>query len=267
MSSQRNLRLFIVILGLLLTIGCNTSEIYIDGVDVGELETETEIVELGRAEEVRVHLQFNAGELQVNGGADALMEAEFTYNVADWKPELEYDVNDDQGRLSVRQPRVKGFDIGNDAVYTWDIAFNEDVPMNLRIEFGAGAAEINVGDLHVTSLDVDLGAGDVAIDLSGNTTLTDLEFDMGAGESKLDLTGNWDHDVDADIQGGIGTTTLYLPSDIGVLVNVTKGLGSITAHGLEKVGDNYVNAAYDEADVVLEITIQAGIGEIVLEAE
>jgi hypothetical protein len=39
-----------------------------------------------------------AGELQVGGAADALMEADFSYNVADWKPEVDYDVSSNNRR-------------------------------------------------------------------------------------------------------------------------------------------------------------------------
>lgn len=41
----------------------------------GQLQTETEAVELGGAERVAVQLQMGGGKLIVDGGADALMEA------------------------------------------------------------------------------------------------------------------------------------------------------------------------------------------------
>ena len=43
------------------------------------------------------------------------------------------------------------------------------------------------------------------------------------------------------------------------------GLGKINAEGLERVGDAYVNAAYGESDVTLNVDVQAGVGEINLE--
>jgi hypothetical protein len=42
---------------------------------------------------VRAHLAMRAGGLNV-AAADALMEGDFSFNVADWKPKVNYEVND-----------------------------------------------------------------------------------------------------------------------------------------------------------------------------
>ena len=57
---------------------------------LGELQTESQSVELGGVESVRVELDMGAGELDVAGGADGLLDAGFTYNVAGYKPEVSY---------------------------------------------------------------------------------------------------------------------------------------------------------------------------------
>jgi uncharacterized protein DUF2154 len=47
---------------------------------------ESQAVDLENAQSVRADLRMGAGELNLTGGAHALMEADITYNVADWKP-------------------------------------------------------------------------------------------------------------------------------------------------------------------------------------
>jgi hypothetical protein len=47
-------------------------------------------VDLKDARSVGADLRMGAGELNVTGGTDALMEADFAYNVADWKPDVSY---------------------------------------------------------------------------------------------------------------------------------------------------------------------------------
>ena len=67
------------------------------------------------------------------------------------------------------------------------------------------------------------------------------------------------------MQGGFGQTTLRLPKDIGVHVTVNKAFGQINASGLDQRDDAYVNEAYGQSDITLEISVQAGVGQINLE--
>jgi hypothetical protein len=93
---------------------------------------------LGDAEAVRVEINMAAGELDVAGGADGLLEADFTYNVAELKPQVEY-----RGRtLTVSTPDV---DVGTSSLwdlddyrYEWDLRLNDDVAMEMSVGVGAG---------------------------------------------------------------------------------------------------------------------------------
>jgi hypothetical protein len=54
------------------------------------MKRESQVVDLKDARSVGADLRMGAGELNVTGGTDALMEADFAYNVADWKPHVSY---------------------------------------------------------------------------------------------------------------------------------------------------------------------------------
>ncbi|NBD36629.1 MAG: hypothetical protein GVY30_11610 [Chloroflexi bacterium] len=256
---------------LLITLGCSIATgLNFDTVEIGEVQTKTETVELGGAEDVRVSVKMGAGELSIEPSEEDnshLMDAEFTYNVASWEPRVSYEINDDRGRLSIRQPNTDEFVMNGGLRYEWDLRFRDDVPLSLRIECGAGDSTLDLGGLDIPRLDMKLGAGNANVDFNGNTSLERLEFDLGAGDLDLDLTGDWEHDVDVDIQGGIGKTNLLLPKEIGVRVDITQGVGDIETLGLRKRGGDYVNEAYENADEIIEITIQAGIGAIKMEVE
>lgn len=268
---NENARMGLIAAILLITLGCSiATNLNFNTVETGEVRTKTETVELGDAEDVRVTIKMGAGELRIapsEMGAEDLVEAAFTYNVAAWEPRVSYEVNDDRGRLTIRQPNTDEFSMGGNLRYEWDLRFRDDVPLTLRIECGAGDSELDLGGLDIPRLDMKLGAGNANVDLSGNISLERLEFDLGAGDLNLDLTGDWEHNVDVDIQGGIGKTTLRLPKDIGVRIDVTQGIGDIETLGLQKRGGDYVNEAYEDADEIIEITIQAGIGAIKMEVE
>ena len=86
--------------------------------EVGELQTETRSVDPENADSVQANVRIALGELNVSGGADGLMEADFAYNVADWQPEANYEVVGDTGERTVEQQGLReGIptrDVGNE---------------------------------------------------------------------------------------------------------------------------------------------------------
>jgi hypothetical protein len=60
---------------------------------VGKMQHDSKSVDPKNAQSARAELRMGAGELNLTGGADALMEGEFSYNVSDWKPKVSYDVS------------------------------------------------------------------------------------------------------------------------------------------------------------------------------
>jgi len=237
------------------------------GVRVGDLQTKSQTVELGGADSVDVEIQMGAGELDVSGGASELLDATFTYNVEELNPQATYD----GGMLVVKDSDVKEgirslFDL-DEYRNEWDLTFNDDVPMEMRIDLGAGRSNLALGTLALNSLNIKGGAGEVDLDLSGSQELSRLDFDMGAGTVTIDLTGDWQNDLDARLSGGLGEITLRLPGNVGVRVNVETGIGGVDASGLTKDGDTYTNDAYGVSDVTLLLDVEGGVGQIYLEVE
>jgi len=232
-KNSKGIALLAMVAILLAVSGCG------GGVRVGELRTESETVELGGATSVRVEIEMAAGDLDVSGGAAKLLEADFTYNVAELKPIVDFSGS----TLSVRTP--PDVRVGADSLldlqdyrYKWDLRFNDDVPMEMQVGFGAGSTNLRLGTLSLTRLNV---AG-------------------GAGAVTLDLTGDWQNDLEATIEGGLGKRTLILPANVGVRVKVEVGVGGVDAPGLTKEGEYYVNDAYGQSDVTLYIQVEGGVG-------
>ena len=211
-------------------------------VHTGPMQTENISVPMGAAKSVHAHLKMAAGELDVSGGSSKLLEGKISYNVPEWKPDLSYSVNNDSGSLMVMQPEQGHTTMGG-AKYTWDLKFNNKVPLELAVEMGAGESKLDLADVELRNLDVQ----------------------VGAGESHIDLTGNWKQDLSASIQGGVGEVHVKLPRDIGVRVTVEGGLGSVEAPDFKRDGNDYVNDAYGKSKVTLEVHVSGGIGEVHLE--
>ena len=247
---------------LFATIGCVSTS---PPLRVGELQTTSESVGLSDADSVRVDIFLAAGELDVGGGANELLEADFTFNVAELEPEVEMSGD----TVSVRTPDLSAdvdswWDV-DEYRYEWDLRLNDGVPMEMNVEMGAGRADLELGSLSLARLDVAAGAGEVTVDLSDSALLTRLDVVAGVGEVTVDLSGSWQDDLDATIKGGVGDFTLRLPSGVGVRVDVEGGLTDIDTRGMTRDGDAYVNSAYGESEVTLRIDLEAGLGNITLE--
>jgi hypothetical protein len=212
----------------------------------GQTMTDSQTIKLQGAETVRAEVTMGAGDLRIAGGADDLLNAAFTYNVPEWRPEVRYDVSGRQGILEVNQPKSGFVNVeGGKTTYEWDLRFADEVPIDLRAKLGAGTSNVDLRGLTLSRLNVETGVGDVTVD----------------------LRGNYQRDFDAQIKGGIGNTKVLLPKGVGVTVAVKQGLGNIEVVGLKHGGAGYVNDAYDTAETVLRISVESGLGQIRLVAE
>ncbi len=198
--------------------------------------SERRTVPLGGAKMAQVQVDLGAGELRVEGGAENLLDADFLYTSRD-RPEVKYSVSGERGYLSVRQPPERGF---HGHKNRWDLRLSDKAVEELRVNIGAGEAQVKIGGM----------------------ALSRLEVHVGAGEVRVDLTGPWDKDLDANIRGGVGEATVRLPHGVGVRVRASGGIGGINATGLRKEYGYYHNDSYGKSPVTLRLEVTGGIGEI-----
>lgn len=203
---------------------------------------------LDGADQLVVDLEMGAGTLELDGsaGADQAFEADYRYTDGQWAPVVNYAVADGEGRLEVSQREIRAPRLVGTMLNEWDIALPADVPMGLR---------------------VGMGAGESRLDLRG-TQVRSLTLALGAGESSVDLSGEWDHDVEADITAGVGELTMRVPADVGVRIwGGNEGIGDYRVDDeFRRDGDYYVNDAWDDAEVRMDIKIQRGVGEVSVES-
>ena len=111
-----------------------------------------------------------------------------------------------------------------------------------------------------------LGAGEGDLDFS-SLALRTLDVQLGAGDVVMDFSGDYAEDVSAQVQAGVGSLTLKLPDDVGVRVSAEQsGIAAFEADaGFTREGDAYVNEVYGQTPVTIEVSIQSGVGSIALE--
>jgi hypothetical protein len=232
--------------------------------ETGTVRTESRSQELGGAQSASVDIRMGAGKLVMGAGASGIMDADFSYNISSWKPEVSYRVSDGRGYLTVEQPSVGNISAGHNVRYEWNVRLNGGVPLDLQVSLAAGESRLALSDLTVNELQITTGAGNAKIDLPARS-LTRLEMNAGVGDANLDLLGDWKNNLKATIRAGVGAITLRLPRGTGVKVKVTGALGKVNANGFRIQDDAYVNDAYGRSAVALDMSIVGAVGSVTLE--
>ena len=206
----------------------------------------TRTVEAGGVKDVRASIEMPAGELTVSGGSADLLEARFDQPGNSGEPEVQYDHSSASGVLKISEGDSDAHVVfPSHGDRRWNLRFGADVPLDLKIDMGAGQGNLNLRDV----------------------PLTKLELNIGAGRVNADLTGQREQDLNADIEGGVGEVDIRLPRNVGVIVEASGGIGSLDTDGLQKDGDRYVNAVYGKTAATIHLKVEGGIGHIILRLE
>src|SRR6266852_2305701 len=200
-------------------------------------------VDLQGAKSAHARLEMGAGQLTINGGASRMLDADFTYSDSFDAPRVDYHVDGGVGQLNISQESHSvHFGLSQN---DWRLHFSKDIPLELKVDMGAGQ-----GDLHFRDV-----------------PLTRLDLNLGAGQMDVDFTGDRKTDLIADIEGGVGQANVRLPKNVGVIAHASGGIGSIDVHGLKHDGDSYTNDAYGKSQATIHLKVEGGIGQITLTQE
>ena len=110
-------------------------------------------------------------------------------------------------------------------------------------------------------LDLNAGVGQSRIDLT-KLRLSGGGIDGGVGTSELYLPGKGNFRL--TINGGVGTIRIYVPSGLAVRAEVNGGLGSFNRlPGMQEVRDNvYETPGFSTAENTVTLIIDGGVGSI-----
>lgn len=196
------------------------------------------------------------------GPDEAFNNAEFRYNVATWKPKIEYNVVGSQGKLIVRQPREEGI-VGPNARNEWDLTVNEDIPLNLSIDMNSGNCDFNMDSSLLKTLEIDSSSGNVYAALLGNQSLLkEVNIDMSSSAVSLDLSGDYPFlstlmidsssgNVDADLNGNYSSLS-------SVDIDLSSGNAFIDLSG-NWVSDAQVELAVRSGQITLRLPPDIGV--------
>ena len=204
----------------------------------GETRHESSSIDLDKAEMARVEIRMGGGTLNIKAGTPKLLEANFDFNVPEWQPKVDYRSGPSGGVLSISQA-TDSHRFSN-TVNTWDLKLNNQLPLEVMTDMGAGEAHLELGQMN----------------------LRDVIVNMGAGELKLDLRGVPKRDYNVKVNGGVGEAFVYLPKDAGISATASGGIGGISTTGLEQRNGVWMNPEPNHSPVTVHVDVKGGVGQI-----
>lgn len=215
--------------------------------------TSSQTVLLDGATEASVSLRLDAGQIWLAGGSMAsgtvvarseLLRGSFMFD-GDQEPAIIYELaeNGRAGRLVIEPAESDSLWSWSAHEQQWRLFLNPTIPTRLFLELGNADAELVVGGM----------------------MLTELQIEAGAGSLTLDLTGDWRRSLRGSIEIGAGDVTIRAPRDTGVRVMVEQGVGTVRGTDFSPRDGAYVNAAFGATANQIELQIEQGAGYTALE--
>lgn len=240
---------------------------------------------VGAESSVDVEVKYGAGDLRIRPAAPGtLYRMKLRYDEDAFEPVAEYQrgtlklgVEGNNRRISVGRDHDEG---------EMELELARGVPMNLELDFGAVRADLDLGGLALTDLQLRTGASETVLDVSspnpshlrrahlevgaaeftarqlGNLNTSDLSISAGVGKVRLELTGEWRDNATLEVQMGLGSLELVVPEGLGVKLVRQTFLTALDSEGLVKRGEAYYSTNWDTAQRRVTVDVNAAFGRI-----
>lgn len=235
-------------------------------------------------ERIEVEVMYGIGRLKVRRGPSGLLyRARMRFDERFATPTTDYRY----GRLEVTMEIEDESDDGPADTPSIDLELPPDVPMDLRLGFIGGEADVDLTGMPVVRLAMNIGASDTELRIRsanpqqmdsarinvgvadfeahglGNLNAEHVSVKAGLGLVVLGLEGDWPEDARLSINMGLGGMRIHIPESLGVRVRHEGSfLASIDADGFEKRGDIYTSLNWSRAGRRIEVDLSAALGSV-----
>ena len=248
-----------------------------------QMRTVTMSRQIEDEDEVRVYVEYAAGRFTVRPMEQGLLyRMNLEYDENRYEPVAEYS----RHRLEVGVRSIRNGFRGNSEGGRLDLELARGVPMDLDLEFGAVRADVDLGGLALTGLNLSTGASESLIQVSepstasmslarfevgaadftarslGNLNAERIEVDAGVGSITLWLDGEWRRDARVGIDMGLGALELRVPEEIGLQLRKDSFLTSLDSEGLVKRGETYQSLNWENAARKVTVDLDAAFGSV-----
>ena len=241
---------------------------------------------------LNARLEYAAGSLQIGPGQPTeLYRMDVSYDEERFVPVSDFDAASGSVVLGLRAAGSGGLRVSsrNHLRQVARVAISPRVDLALDLTLGAADAEVELGGLRLSTLDLKTGASRAVIRFSrpnatrcrsarfsagaaeisvlglGNSRCDEIELEGGMGSLTLDFSGTWTSSSQVKVTMAVGGLTLRLPRQVGVRISMDKFLSSFEPAGLVRRGDAFVSENYDRAARRLDLEITTAMGGVSLE--
>lgn len=237
-------------------------------------------------------LEYAAGSLRVVPGQPAeLYRMDLHYDDDRFEPVSDFDAASGAVALGLRSLGGGGVRVVSrkQLEQLATVALSPRVDLALELNLGAADAEVELGGLRVSQLDLRAGASRAVVRFSkangtrcrhatfsagaaelsvlglGNSRCDVIDFEGGIGSVLLDFSGEWRSNARVGVEMAIGGLTLRLPRQVGIRLTMDRFLSSFEPAGLVSRDGAFVSPNYDRSSRRLDLVISTAVGDVTVE--
>lgn len=235
--------------------------------------------------ELTVRVEYGAGRFEVGpGDDDTLYRLRMRYDEDRFTPVTRYE----RGSLRIGIEGRSSVETGprGETGAELTLSLPRRVPTDLRMEFGAVRARMDLGGVPLRGLQLSTGASESSIRVSepnpeplervrmevgaasfeardlGNLNAARIEVEAAVGDVSLDFGGAWARDARVDVKMGLGALALRFPETVGIRLVKRGFLAPLSAPGLQERGGAWISPGYDQAERKVSVQVEAALGSI-----
>ncbi|MCH7762409.1 MAG: hypothetical protein IIB95_01545 [Candidatus Marinimicrobia bacterium] len=247
-------------------------------------------------EKLEFKIDYKMGELILKPNSNNPHEfdgfAEYTPHYFD-SPIVDYTVFGKTGFIEIRTNAIDhdhefSFNWGHDHFHNKsEYQLPLSVPIELELEFSLGKTEIDLSGLQIQSLDIECGMGKTTLNIKSQNSIVCKEINIeagmgefegiglshlrakvvnikvGFGSADIDFSGIINHDMDIEVEVGLGSIELILPDNVNISARIHDHfLSSVDVDNLIKKGNKYVTKDWDYNRPTIKLDMSVGLGSI-----
>jgi predicted membrane protein len=148
----------------------------------------------------------------------------------------------------------------------WQIHINPTVLSDITAQSAGGNIKLNLAGMSVACLLADTGGGNIDVVLPEGTADLSVTVRTGAGNVNVEIGSDTTGSNTVDAKSGAGNVAVNIPSGIAARVHATTGLGKaiVDPRFCQIDKDTYQSTDFDSARNRVEITLQSGAGNVIV---
>jgi hypothetical protein len=237
-------------------------------------------------------LEYGAGSLRLEPGQpNELYRMNLSYDDDRFVPVSDFDAASRSVVLGLRARGQGGVRVVSQRqlLQVASVAISPRVDLALDLTLGAVDADLELGGLRLSTLDLKTGASRATVRFSrpnpmrcgrasfgagaaevevlglGNSRCEEIDFEGGVGKVLLDFGGASSSSARVNVKMAVGGITLRLPPGAGIRIRMDKFLSSFEPAGLVRRGDAFVSRNYDSAKRHLDFDLTTAMGGVDVE--